>query len=703
MTQNNFSPIWAPLALEAVMRLRDAWLARLSPAEPETSSELDDSYAPGFDDFDTFPTESSAPPLPGQVLPPGQLLLTLRLAASFVTAERIAELSAPGNVTLLGGASAEDMKTAREVLEKAFLPRVAKPVGKLHHLPEAFDQLSLQIPGQSRQIPVSDELRQAVETRNPLLLLIPEDVQLPRDIFEILPDPLPLAPASRQIALVQLVMTYTEATDFDALEAALPDDAAFTSISPAAYAMAFRAPTAETALARLVSASELRRVTSGPSLDGLVGTSAGVSVAKRMVADLADWRSGRVEWTEVTRSVLFYGPPGTGKTWLARAMGTAAGVTFVTASFAEWQACGHLGDMLAAMHRSFAEAKAAAPSIMFIDETDAAGSRHGGDRHGKSYRRQVITGFLTEIDALARTEGVLLVGATNDIGALDPAILRPGRFDLHVEIPLPGLSVLENMLRARLDFPADDVRALARAAVGQSPAELDAAIRAAQADARSAGRSLRPSDLRARIAARHFDDPEHDRRVALHECGHAIVTTELHLGRTTRLLLSPRGGEAHNEILRPLDTIADVESEMTSLLAGRAAESLILGEASVGAGGGSASDLAKATRHALDIETRYGLGHHQLVWLDEPDHLTLRNPHVYGRVRQRLTKAEARAREILQEHRATLVTMAQELTEKRELNIPDLERWLGTPTTKTVGKAKNATAPEPPSPPQQEL
>lgn len=119
------------------------------------------------------------------------------------------------------------------------------------------------------------------------------------------------------------------------------------------------------------------------------------------MADLLDWRRGAIGWSDFSHSLLLYGPPGTGKTWLARAMGNSAGIAHVSASFAEWQAAGHLGDMLREMRRSFAMARRAAPANFFIDEIDAVGARGGEDWHNQDYRTQVINAFLGELNALA--------------------------------------------------------------------------------------------------------------------------------------------------------------------------------------------------------------------------------------------------------------------------------------------------------------
>lgn len=692
MTQFDLSPSWGPLALEAVFRLRDemsdkrpAPTSSASRRAPGSSNGGDDGYDLEFDGGhlhlsgpEAQPQEPGAKALPGSIITPHLLLLTLRLAATFGTAERIEALTRPGAVTLLQGASREDMSEIADRIAALFLPPSATPPrDKLQRDIDALARLSILLPSRTKTQPPEREIREGLETHRATLILLPDDIRLPRALLTLLPVPLTLAPVDREITLAQLAMTYSEGIDLEALRRALPENAALASVPQAARALALRAPSALEAANQLAKAARPRVITAGPDLDQIAGDTEALRIAKRMVRDLADWKARKIDWSEATRSALFFGPPGSGKTWLARAMGASAGVTFISAGFGEWQAAGHLGDMLGAMRRSFAEARAAAPAILFIDETDAAGSRFGGDQHGKTYQRQVINAFLQEIDALMLSEGVLLVGATNDPGAIDPAILRPGRFDTHVEVPLPDATALEGMLRAQCDWPEETLRALARAAVGQSAAELDAAIRAARSEARDEGRPLAVKDLARQLETLQVTDPSHDWRVALHECGHAIAYAALGLSATSRLVLTRNGGgEAHGAPTRALSSLSDLEDAMTCLLAGRAAESLVLGEASAGAGGTQDSDLARATRHAVWIETRYGLGHHQLVWLDAPDHVALHNPHVYGRVRARIAKAETRARALLHARRATLEAMAQALLERRELKGEELARWL---------------------------
>ena len=412
------------------------------------------------------------------------------------------------------------------------------------------------------------------------------------------------------------------------------------------------------------------------------GDSPALTAARCLVDDLQSWQTGRTRWTDLSRSLLFYGPPGTGKTWLARAMGNSAGIAMVTGSFAEWQAAGHLGDMLRAMRQAFAEARRQTPAMLFVDEIDAVGSREDGDRHGSSYRLQVINAFLAEMDSIAREEGVIVVGACNDPSRIDPAVLRQGRFDLRIAVPLPDSSAIQGILEHHLgnSFQEGELTNLAITCIGQSAAAIDAAIRAARSEARHTGQALTPELIRRQLGIADSTDSQVrdglDRRIALHECGHALVAAALDRGQPTRILITPEGGEIHRGDATHGACLADHLAELTVLMAGRAAEGLILGEISSGAGGSDGSDLARATSLALEIETQSGLGVMGPVWSDTPAAIALREPAIHQRIRQRLEEAERAASVILTAHRALLQRMASDLQHHRELAGAELMSWL---------------------------
>ncbi|XZQ31120.1 AAA family ATPase [Rhodobacter capsulatus] len=407
------------------------------------------------------------------------------------------------------------------------------------------------------------------------------------------------------------------------------------------------------------------------------------------------WQSGAATWAEIEHSLLLYGPPGTGKTWLARAIGAEPGVRFVQASFAEWQAAGHLGNMLAAMRATFAEAIATRPCVLFIDEIDSAGSRDDLDSQNANYRRQVINGLLEQIDQLNKSGGVLLVGACNNPDALDPAIRRPGRFDSAIEVPLPDRRAVMTMLTAALDadLAVGQIDQLARRCTGASAAAVDAMVRAGRSRARTAGRDLTIDDMLAH-APGEAPDPAVDWRVAVHESGHALAATALSVGRVTRVAITGAGGLTERTRAPTQALLADLERELATMMAGRAAERLIFGDVTAGAGGDASSDLAQATRLAAAIEAQLGLGETGPVWQSGDDLLLLRSPQLFSRVRARVEAAEVRALETLRPHVGAVRALAARLVVERELTGEELRQALLLPTAPQKGATIASTCEE---------
>lgn len=519
----------------------------------------------------------------------------------------------------------------------------------------------------------------ALEQQTPCLIILPTTLTLPGDLLELLPAPIAVSPLSREGMAIHLRESHgVQKDDMSEVEAQLPDDKEMASLPFRSIAVALRNPTASGVAAALKSRAEPRKSKS-PTLEEFSGSSPALMAARSMVADLMLWRDGKCSWEDMTRSVLLYGPPGTGKSHLARAMGNSAGVSFIQSSLAEWQSAGHLGQFLAAMQQTFAEARSRSPAVLFIDEVDSAGSRFDPDDHGRNYRRQVINGVLEQIDLIIRHEGVLLVGACNDPSTLDPAILRAGRFDLKLEVPRPGIPELIGMLKRALPDAAceDHLEPLARQAVGLTAAEVDAAIRQARSTARGAGRTFTLNDVKATLNVSTKTFPALDRRVALHEVGHAIVAVALRLGEVSRIAITPQGGETYKVVQKNEGLLSDIQAEMTFLLAGRAAEQLMLADVSAGSGGPSGSDLAIATNLALKVDTSTGLGASGPVWRGDTATLMLHDNYQMQRVRRRLEDAQMTAEKILERNRSLLEDMAKVLVSKRELSGPQLEDLLG--------------------------
>ncbi|WP_292153721.1 AAA family ATPase, partial [Mesorhizobium sp.] len=172
------------------------------------------------------------------------------------------------------------------------------------------------------------------------------------------------------------------------------------------------------------SAPRAAKDISGPTLDDLHGVGEAGEWGRELATDLADWRAGKIGWTDVDRGILLSGPPGTGKTTFAGALARTCNVHLVLGSLGRWQAKGHLGDLLKAMRAAFDEARRNAPSIIFIDEIDAVGDREKFSDHNAQYCTEVVAALLECIDGAEGREGVVVVGACNHPHRLDAAIVR---------------------------------------------------------------------------------------------------------------------------------------------------------------------------------------------------------------------------------------------------------------------------------------
>ncbi|RGP35197.1 AAA family ATPase [Pseudotabrizicola alkalilacus] len=707
-------PSWRPFA--------DLVVKRLIASEPDADANywLDDFDPVGADgtpkrpDFDDWMRAKGFPHLPHDLadelraagadaeatlitgesqpaahLPAVELSLAIRLASLFGNAKALHPLLQNGAITFITGLDGPEIKVAEQVLRHGLLPadlKISDTPDKLSNTTE----LLLLHPDTADKVVTKykltrylDDIDDAIDTVVPILALMSEASDLPETLRrQGVATFLALPPLNTEVMITHLCHSHsaTGRIDEPAVRVALPGDDLLAELPTTALRLALRAPTALGVATRIAAACGPRKPREAiPHLDEMAGDAPALIAARQLVADLRLWHQGSVAWSDLSRSMLLYGPPGTGKTWLARAMGNAAGIRMEEASFAAWQSAGHLGDMLREMRRSFASARSKAPCLLFIDEIDAVGSRTGDDTHGSSYRRQVINAFLHEMDVISSEAGVIVLGACNDPGAMDPAVLRAGRFDIKVQVPLPDAAMIQSILQRHLgtDIPADDLHSLATAAVGRSAAEVDAATRAARAEARHSSTSLTLHMIRHHLGIQ--TNPRKialDWRVAVHECGHAIASTALRCGAVKRVLLTTLGGETHRLHTPKEGMLADLQAELSYLLAGRAAERLLLAEVSAGSGGDSTSDLALATNLALSIETKLGLGESGLMWDDTLDAAALRDPILRTRVRQHLTEAEAKALAILTAQEDLLREMSRALLHRREISGAELLGWL---------------------------
>jgi cell division protease FtsH len=359
----------------------------------------------------------------------------------------------------------------------------------------------------------------------------------------------------------------------------------------------------------------------------------------------------------------------------------------------------------------FAQAKAAAPAIVFVDEIDAVGRHRGaGLGGGHDEREQTLNQLLVEMDGFGPDSGVVLIAGTNRPDILDPALLRPGRFDRHISIDRPDVtgrtSILEVHLKGKPLEDGVDVARLARRTPGFTGADLANVVNeAAILAARRGARRISGLDLQAAVE-RVIGGPERRtrvmpeeerRRVAYHESGHALVGHVLPHGDPIHKISVVSRGRALGWTLavpeeeRLLHTRPQLEDRLAMLLGGRAAEELVLGEVSTGA----ADDIERATKLARAMVTRYGmsdaLGPQQLapsegeVFLGRDggpaprEHSEEVATRIDAEVTSLLEGAARRATAVLTEHRDSLERVATALLERETLHDTDLAELLPAP------------------------
>ncbi len=355
---------------------------------------------------------------------------------------------------------------------------------------------------------------------------------------------------------------------------------------------------------------------------------AGVDEAKEEVKELVDFLRDPTKFQNlggrIPRGVLLVGSPGTGKTLLARAVAGEAKVPFFTISGSDFVEM-FVGVGASRVRDMFEQAKKQAPCIIFIDEIDAVGRHRGaGLGGGHDEREQTLNQLLVEMDGFEGNEGVIVIAATNRPDVLDPALLRPGRFDRQVVVPLPDIRGREQILRVHLGkVPMDanvDVMAIARGTPGFSGADLanlvnEAALFAARANKRKVTiQELDKAKDKIMMGAerRSMVMSEDEKKLtAYHEAGHAIVGLIVpEHDPVYKVSIIPRGRALGVTMFLPEQdrysyTKRRLESQLASLFGGRVAEELIFGADSVTTG--ASNDITRATEIARKMVTHWGL------------------------------------------------------------------------------------------------
>lgn len=363
------------------------------------------------------------------------------------------------------------------------------------------------------------------------------------------------------------------------------------------------------------------------------------------------------------------------------------------------------------MYLSFARAAAAAPAILFIDELDAVGDRDRMGDNNRTWTEYVVTGLLAAMDGYEGHEGVVIMGATNNPDRIDKAVRRPGRFDrvLHLGYPTHDLIPAAIRWQAWPDLADVDLTGIAAQASGMSGADIAGLVRTARARARRAKRPLTCDDLSATLRDLRPPVPEEIRwQVAVHEAGHAITGAATGIAYPQMLALRGGGGVTQQALLRRSQRRNEIADTLANDLGGRAAEIVMFGEPSGGAGGDTNSDLARATQTAAALELSWGLGH-ELIWLGDPEVVLARlraEPLLRARVEARLQAAQARALRIVEANRAVLEEMAAALLRTGLLTGPELEALVAKvvpdaaagPVPGQNPLAQTTSAPIPPAP-----
>lgn len=411
----------------------------------------------------------------------------------------------------------------------------------------------------------------------------------------------------------------------------------------------------------------------GPSLGELTGYGAAKDWGLQLAEDLTDYRAGRLSWADVDhKGLLLSGPPGTGKTQFARALAKTARVPLVSTSVAEWNSASYLSGTLQAIRDAFSRARRQAPCILFIDEVDGISDRAklGGDYI--EYWTQIVNLLLEQLAAIEERAGVVVVAATNHPDRIDAAVKRAGRLDREIQIEKPDTRELVEIFRFYLGSQTlkdADLVPLAMASRGATGADVEAVVRRAKGTARRARRELTIDDL---LAVRNSDvpalSPEARWRIAVHEAGHALAAVALEAGHVGGVSIHPAGSfmEFRSDISGS-STYERLLAEMAVLMAGRAAERLILGDVGAGAGMARESDLGRATALALLIEAQCGLGHSGEAYIGDIKDLVYA-PALHLAVNLQLKDAEAKASLTLDQKRGRLEALANALNEEGYLS-----------------------------------
>jgi cell division protease FtsH len=433
---------------------------------------------------------------------------------------------------------------------------------------------------------------------------------------------------------------------------------------------------------------------------------AGVDEAKDEVSEIVDFLKDPARFAtiggRIPRGILLVGPPGTGKTLLARSMAGEAGVPFISASGSDFVEM-YAGVGAARVRRLFRDARRHKSCIIFIDELDAVGRNRGGTSLSHEEREQTLNQLLVEMDGFMQSESIIVVAATNRPDILDPALLRPGRFDRQVTVGNPDLRGREQILRVHSRKvalePDVDLRAIARGTPGFSGADLANIVNeAALIAARSGRTAVRTSDLDAArdkvlmgVERKSVAMSEHERvTCAYHEAGHAVVAAVLpDADPLHKVTIIPRGRALGVTMQLPeadryTHSKPFIEAQISILMGGRVAEELFLRQMTSGA----ANDIERATELARKMVCELGMSTLGPLHFRRPSGAWDADNRAAGfseetarrvdeEIRAFVMRGYETARQIIEEQRGAVKIVAEELLDVESIDAYRLKELLG--------------------------
>lgn len=429
--------------------------------------------------------------------------------------------------------------------------------------------------------------------------------------------------------------------------------------------------------------TDVARADAARNLEALNGYGEATRFGLDLAQDLADYRAGKIVWSDVERGVLLVGPPGTGKTSFARRLAKACGVPLVSGSYSEWQATGtSQGDLLKAMRKSFRQATSLTPCVMLIDELGAFTTRGTQSGHAE-YMIGPVNAMLELLDGIEGREGVVVVATANSTEDIDKALLRAGRIDTHIEVELPDAEarcyILEEYLNWQL--PTEARSEVATKTQGLTGADLELVAKRVRRHVRRSQERMSMEAVMACLPRLIALPTEKVRTAAVHEAGHALVA--LILGRKIRTIqvmdciLDGQQTASIGRVEVERDTSIrhtgpTMLEEIMITFGGMAAETEVFGAHDYGAGGTEQSDLVMATDLATQYEAIYGMGD---TMISEPlgnrgqlSRARMQNAYIWSRIDDLLRAQLQRTREVLAEHGGLLRALAERLGESKVMS-----------------------------------